>query len=260
MAKDISLLGADYPDVPGVTLPQTGGGTATFWNIDDTTAAAGDVLSGKYFYDDDGVKTEGSISTGTVTNNTSGGTSSGTVNRGNQIKIGAGYYSADQYYTAQANSGTKTISSSGTISVDGYANVSVAAGSNTVNVTGGTPNISTINRGMQIKIGAGYHASDVYYTAQANSGTLTITQSGTTSCDGYANVSVPNDCVIINVTATSNTSTTISNSDITSDYYVFNTASSLPTADVSWATANGSVTLTCSGGIPAMTLFLCRKL
>lgn len=28
---DISLLGADYPSVPAVTLPRTGGGTATFY-------------------------------------------------------------------------------------------------------------------------------------------------------------------------------------------------------------------------------------
>ena len=33
MAKNISLLGADYPDVPAVQLPQTGGGTATFYDI-----------------------------------------------------------------------------------------------------------------------------------------------------------------------------------------------------------------------------------
>ena len=30
MAKDISLLGATYHDVPAVTLPKSGGGTATF--------------------------------------------------------------------------------------------------------------------------------------------------------------------------------------------------------------------------------------
>ena len=33
MAKDISLLGADYQGVPAVELPQTGGGTATFYDI-----------------------------------------------------------------------------------------------------------------------------------------------------------------------------------------------------------------------------------
>lgn len=33
MAKNISLLGADYPNVPAVQLPQTGGGLATFYDI-----------------------------------------------------------------------------------------------------------------------------------------------------------------------------------------------------------------------------------
>lgn len=35
MAKNISLLGADYPDVPAVQLPKTGGGTATFVDADE---------------------------------------------------------------------------------------------------------------------------------------------------------------------------------------------------------------------------------
>lgn len=44
--------------------------------------------------------------TSTITNNTtlpSGSTSSGTINRGSYIKIGAGYVSADTYYLAQAD-------------------------------------------------------------------------------------------------------------------------------------------------------------
>lgn len=35
MAKDITLLGASYSAVPAVTLPRTGGGTATFIDEDD---------------------------------------------------------------------------------------------------------------------------------------------------------------------------------------------------------------------------------
>lgn len=35
MAKNISLLGADYPDVPAVDLPKTGGGTARFVDGDE---------------------------------------------------------------------------------------------------------------------------------------------------------------------------------------------------------------------------------
>ena len=35
MAKNISLLGADYPDVPAVVLPKTGGGSAIFVDPDE---------------------------------------------------------------------------------------------------------------------------------------------------------------------------------------------------------------------------------
>ena len=62
MAQNITLMGASYTDVPSVTLPKTGGGTASFTDVSDTTAAAGDVASGKYFYTSAGVKTQGTSS------------------------------------------------------------------------------------------------------------------------------------------------------------------------------------------------------
>ena len=64
MAQNITLLGASYSDVPAVTLPKTGGGTASFTDVTDTTATAADVASGKYFYTSSGVKTEGTASGG----------------------------------------------------------------------------------------------------------------------------------------------------------------------------------------------------
>lgn len=64
MAQNITLLGANYSAVPAVNLPKTGGGTATFTDVTDTTAAAGDVASGKYFYTAAGVKTQGTASGG----------------------------------------------------------------------------------------------------------------------------------------------------------------------------------------------------
>lgn len=195
MAQNITLLGASYSDVPAVVLPKTGGGSARFDDVSGDSVVAAAMLSGYTAHKADGSAISGSIGNGTITNNTSGGTSLGTINRGNQIKVGAGYYSSDKYYTAQANSGTKN-----------------------------------------------------------------ITESGTISCDGYQYVNVPNDAVVISVSATSNTSVTINNSGITSDYYVFNTASTVPVSDISWSTGNGSVTLSCSDGIPAMTIFLCRDL
>lgn len=64
MAQNITLLGASYSSVPSVLLPKTGGGTAAFTDVSDTTAAASDVASGKYFYAADGTRTLGTNSGG----------------------------------------------------------------------------------------------------------------------------------------------------------------------------------------------------
>jgi hypothetical protein len=64
MAQNITLMGANYSAVPAVTLPKTGGGTAQFTDVTDTTAAAADVASGKYFYTASGVRTQGTSSGG----------------------------------------------------------------------------------------------------------------------------------------------------------------------------------------------------
>lgn len=73
----------------------------------------------------DATNAVGTIPTGTIVNNTtlpSGSSSSGTLNRGNYIKIGAGYYANDLYYMAATNSGgTITIEHGGNSGVDGYA-------------------------------------------------------------------------------------------------------------------------------------------
>ncbi len=64
MAQNITLMGASYSAVPAVTLPKTGGGTASFTDVSDTTATAADVASGTYFYTAAGVRTEGTASGG----------------------------------------------------------------------------------------------------------------------------------------------------------------------------------------------------
>lgn len=57
------------------------------------------------------------------------------------------------------------------------------------------------------------------------------------------------------ITASNNTSITISDSRITADHVVVNQLLEIA-SDVSYTTAAGSLTLSCSSGIPAMTLYL----
>lgn len=59
MAQNVSLFGTDYASVPSIILPKTGGGSASFVDVTDTTAVAADVVSGKYFYASNGTRTQG---------------------------------------------------------------------------------------------------------------------------------------------------------------------------------------------------------
>lgn len=54
MAQNISLLGADYLDVPAVILPKTGGGTAQFVDVSDDTITSDVLLTGYTAHDADG--------------------------------------------------------------------------------------------------------------------------------------------------------------------------------------------------------------
>ena len=78
MAQNVTLWGASYSDVPALEVPKTGSGTASFFDVSDTTATASDVASGKYFYTSAGVRTEGTSSGGGVTVNSLSVTQNGT--------------------------------------------------------------------------------------------------------------------------------------------------------------------------------------
>lgn len=64
MSRNVTIAGASYSAVPAIEVPATGGGTATFTDVSDTTAAASDVAQGTYFYTAAGVRTEGTSTGG----------------------------------------------------------------------------------------------------------------------------------------------------------------------------------------------------
>lgn len=59
MAQNVTIQGASYTDVPSIEIPKTNGGTASFVDISDTTAAAEDVEQGKIFYTANGTRSVG---------------------------------------------------------------------------------------------------------------------------------------------------------------------------------------------------------
>lgn len=60
--KNIVIAGATFNSVPSIDISTSGGGSASFVEVSDTTAVASDVAQGKYFYTAAGVKTAGTAS------------------------------------------------------------------------------------------------------------------------------------------------------------------------------------------------------
>ena len=150
MAQNITLMGASYSAVPAVSLPKTGGGTASFTDVTDTTAVASDVATGKYFYTAAGVRTQGTNSgggggasnfvTGTFTTPSSAGASTLTIPytgsgypiacsvvvEGGAYVSGTDWYSSMQRYAVGQWTMTKSVfSSSPTFTTSGSQNQGV---------------------------------------------------------------------------------------------------------------------------------------
>lgn len=65
MAQNITIANASFSEVPAIQCPKTGGGTATFTDVSDTTVTDdSQVESGKIYYRADGSKHTGSASGG----------------------------------------------------------------------------------------------------------------------------------------------------------------------------------------------------
>lgn len=103
MAQNITIMGASYSDVPAVTLPKTGGGTASFDDTTDANATAAEIAQGKTAY------VNGSKVVGSATSRTS---SDLTVS-GATVTAPAGYYASQASKTVASGSVTAPSSISG---------------------------------------------------------------------------------------------------------------------------------------------------
>ena len=111
-------MGASYSDVPGVKLPQTGGGTAYFADTSPTTATASDVASGKVFFLADGSQETGSVPSGSAT------TPATTITANPSISVSSGGLitataSATKSVTPTVSAGYVSSGTAGTITVSG---------------------------------------------------------------------------------------------------------------------------------------------
>lgn len=182
MAQNITLLGASYSEVPAVTLPKTGGGTARFDDASVTTAVASDVASGKIFLASNGTITTGTNSGGggsgfTLLKTTSLGTlstsSTSAANTGQSLSV-TGYNDYDMLLVD--------------VSVDSTVNGRHTSTVSMILLTG-TSNVSTKNT---------YTVVSNKWNSKLNSSGTGSTRQSTTAYGIYANsASVSNSTMTI---------------------------------------------------------------
>ncbi len=168
MAQNITLLGASYSNVPAVTLPKTGGGTARFDDASVTTATASDVAVGKIFL----------ASNGTVTTGTNSGGGGSTMNI--QVDLEHKQRKANSYGDTGL---TLTVEKTGTYTVSWTAWRSSSSGTmgtnlHVNNTTGTNQQTFTNTYGQQIVLtNQQYSQGDVlklYATSGSTSRTINV--------------------------------------------------------------------------------------
>lgn len=141
MAQNVIINGVTYNSVPSVIIPKTGGGNATFYDVDDATAAAENVLTGKTAYLAGGKKN------GSMVNN-------GTLN--GSISTKAGTYSIPSGYTSGGSVGISSTEQAKIIAGNirsGVSILGVAGATAVVDTSDATATAATIYNGVTAYVG-----------------------------------------------------------------------------------------------------------
>lgn len=179
---NVTLWGASYSAVPAINVPKTGGGTAIFTDVTDTTATASDVAIGKYFYTAAGVRTQGTSSggggggIGTLLNTTSLGSISSSSTSAASLNISLSVSGVNNYDLLIVESSVNSVTNNRHTCTVGLIFLTASSNVNTKN--GAT--IATAKLNMKI-----------------SSSAVTTTNVSTTAYGIY-----PNSCSISSGTAT----------------------------------------------------------
>ena len=194
---------------------------STGTDVSDTTATAGDVLSGKYFYTSSAVKTQGTIATKTGSDLSA---------NGKTVTVPAGYYASQATKdVATGTEGTPT-ATKGTVS------------NNSVSVTPSVTNSAGYITGST-KTGTAVTVS----ASELVSGTKAISASGTTDVTNYESVSVEaGSATTPATTITANPSISVSGSGLITAT-ASATQSVTPTVSAGYVASGTAGTITVSG-------------
>ena len=219
MAQEITLLGASYSAVPAVNLPKTGGGTATFTDVTDTTATASDVSSSKYFYTSQGVRTQGT---------NSGGSGDGYV-----------WQDAQGYVHLSDEEGTQPIYDTLNVNASGTFTPSQGHAYNSVVVPSGSVTAPSTISGSSATVSTGTNTLTLSKTVSV---TPSVTTAGYVTSGTAGNASVS---LTASVNTRSSSDLTASNLTVTapSGYYASNATKTLSDANLVAGNVKKNVTI-----------------